>query len=324
MVILPFLFTGVKLKNYSFYDGYLDSVMFGPDCPSSAPTFITPSPSSAPSSAPTVLCVDSPLEIFLNKNKKRTCTNIDNKVTEQCNKRKVKSHCPNTCDECDKFASSDSLGEFFFENTKRKCSWLRTLFVQNKREELESLCENEEVANTCRESCFLFKFAEQKCIKGKPDKYVLAYEGTRKVEKLPDGKMCCQSTTDFTKVEISDVGSCPCNVQDFIGGNFEADEGAFTYTIENFGQEGSQWKQWLKSGDFLHSVGQFDRFKSAVKVVYKGGDECGSFARRKGLFIIKRTSNPNKHGTLQVSEPSTCVYKMDLFCYQGKFESSTD
>jgi len=74
---------------------------------------------------PECSCGDSPLDLKLFK-KLRTCDWVKDNVTTRCEKKKVKSHCPLTCN-TPEFCFLDSTKKFkLADNNKVKpCKWTR-------------------------------------------------------------------------------------------------------------------------------------------------------------------------------------------------------
>ncbi len=102
-----------------------------------------------------------------------------------------------------------------------------------------------------------------------------------------------------------------CTIQNLMGSNHIVYSGKYMYTISNFGQEGSIWRQFNRNTlSLVAIIGKFQQFETNDTALYKVED-------RKGDFYIVRTNNPNDHGSLSVSEPNSREYVMTLFCYGG-------
>ncbi len=80
----------------------------------------------------------------------KTCEWLDTRIPEQkkklCRRKKVKSHCPYTCDVCEEFGCSNSLTRFIDGNgIARKCTWVES--------RPGSRCDMPQVDTTCRDTC---------------------------------------------------------------------------------------------------------------------------------------------------------------------------
>eukprot|EP00558_Chaetoceros_sp_UNC1202_P004941 CAMPEP_0197245802 /NCGR_PEP_ID=MMETSP1429-20130617/10472_1 /TAXON_ID=49237 /ORGANISM="Chaetoceros sp., Strain UNC1202" /LENGTH=312 /DNA_ID=CAMNT_0042706359 /DNA_START=62 /DNA_END=1000 /DNA_ORIENTATION=+ len=122
---------------------------------SSAPvkTPATSAPVSVPTPTGDAECVDSPLKMLVN-GKLKTCGWAASKNTEKrCNKRRVASHCPATCDEflssCD-FTCEDSEKRFKMNNNMsiKGCAW-----VGRDEDKVDKRCAKTGVTETCRDTC---------------------------------------------------------------------------------------------------------------------------------------------------------------------------
>jgi len=136
-----------------------------PGTPTSAPTTsvptpVTPAPTTAPNSPPSILtCKNSGVKFRIGGNgsiKRRGCkwvSNNPNKLIRRCKYSGVKSHCPNECGTCNKYACKDSESFWFLwglknRNRPRSCEWVR-----RKANKIFKRCGKNGVAATCRETC---------------------------------------------------------------------------------------------------------------------------------------------------------------------------
>lgn len=95
-------------------------------------------------SGPEIDCQDSPL-IFNFQREPKTCSDLDS-TSSLCNRKRMKSHCPETC-KADWWCDKDSKGPFkLAENGKyKRCRWVARR--PNKR------CKKIGMCNTCKLSC---------------------------------------------------------------------------------------------------------------------------------------------------------------------------
>ena len=132
---------------------------------------------------------------------------------------------------------------------------------------------------------------------------------------VPGGTKCCQSPRDPDRIVFQRTGAkCPCNVVEFIGQDFLAQDSGYDYNIEKLGEVGSLY---LQSVGFSAKVGSFSGFPTDTSASYTGGDRCNVVDKnRSGTFHIVETTDPYEQRAITASEPSTCVYKMEMKCFQ--------
>ncbi len=196
------------------------------------------------------------------------------------------------------------------------------------------MCDHLKIASFCPDTCGVCK--EFGCADatlpfkffGKKKKEWTCEELNNKQKKIIDRK--CAHPRFYTTCRET-CGSCPsCNLDTFMGSTLKAINGKYTHTIENFGQDGSQWIQSWDSRRHLNDlgvslpivlIGTFNSFETDTSAMYTDGDKCWETQNpRDGVVTIIPTSNPNQHGKTEVKEPKLCNYEMVVYCYEGKFE----
>lgn len=155
----------------------------------------------------------------------------------------------------------------------------------------------------------------QKCVVGSPAKFTEVVWGNTYTRDAPGGTKCCQSPRDPDRIVFQRTGAkCPCSVMEFIGQDFFAQDSGYDYNIETLGEVGSLY---LQSNAFNARVGSFSGFPTDTSASYTGGDFCTVVGKnRSGTFHIVETTDPYEQRAVSASEPSTCVYKMEMKCYQ--------
>ena len=155
----------------------------------------------------------------------------------------------------------------------------------------------------------------QKCVVGSPAKYTEVVWGNTYTRDAPGGTKCCQSPRDPDRIVFQRTGAkCPCDVKEFIGQDFLAQDSGYDYNIETLGEVGSLY---LQSDAFDAKVGSFSGFPTDTSASYTGGDRCNVVDKnRSGTFHIVETTDPYEQRAITASEPSTCVYKMEMKCFQ--------
>jgi len=155
----------------------------------------------------------------------------------------------------------------------------------------------------------------QKCVVDSPSKYIEVVWGNTYTRDAPSGTKCCQSPRDPDRIIFQRTSAkCPCNVVEFIGQDFFAQDSGYDYNIEKLGEVGSLY---LQSVAFNAKVGSFSGFPTDTSASYTGGDFCTRVGKkRSGTFHIVETTDPYEQRAITASEPSMCVYKMEMKCYQ--------
>ena len=175
--------------------------------------------------------------------------------------------------------------------------------------------DNIEAGDTTNSRNLALTNGSQKCIAGSPTKYHEVVWSDTITRDVPGGTKCCQSPRDPDRIVFQRTGAkCPCNVVEFIGQDFLAQDSGYDYNIEKLGEVGSLY---LQSVGFSAKVGSFSGFPTDTSASYTGGDRCNVVDKnRSGTFHIVETTDPYEQRAITASEPSTCVYKMEMKCFQ--------
>lgn len=88
-------------------------------------------------------CIDSSLNLWIQK-ASRPCSWIAEDTSRWCKKKAVASHCPETCDACNKYMCSDSKKVFVMDGKRRKCEWAK---------KNTDRCDKDGMPSVCRETC---------------------------------------------------------------------------------------------------------------------------------------------------------------------------